>query len=675
MAGSPNSCIIKIGKHKFRTLVDTGAEVSLMHRRVYDLLKDKPRLMNRKINLHGVNGSLLKIDGCIDLTFSVGGTEIKQNFYVVREMNRNLILGTDWLRQHGVRIYFDLGCIRIGDKNYVNLEEDIHIASVIRIKSTTVIKPQTATICYGKVNYNPEIPTERSYQICSADRGFLVKEPGLQIVNSVSRLQSDRSILVLVVNKTNKTMRIIRHGILAKLESDFSKVTEVNSILKSPDVGDHLDLKDLDVPQEFHGDIVRLILRNQDLFASKDTDLGHTETVQMKIDTEDSSPIKLRPYRAPLNKREVIEKTVNEMLEAGIISRSRSPWSFPVVIVDKKDGSKRFCVDFRELNQVTKRNSYPFPVIDDILALLGKSKYFSSLDLKSGYWQVAMNDNDKEKTALACHRGLFEFYVMPFGLSNAPAVFQELMAVVLRGIGTFAIAYLDDILVFSPTLEKHLRHLDVVFGRLREHDLKLKLKKCGFLKPETQYLGFIINKDGIKPEPKKVEAIRSLPAPTCVREVRSFIGMCSFYRRFIPNFSEITEPIIDLTRKHAHFKWSEKHQTAFQYLKDSLTVVPLLAYADPNKPFTLYTDASGTCIGACLTQAAETEDRHFHNVPNEKPIYYLSHKLSRTQCKWSIVEKEAYAIHFVLQKLDHYLHGADFVIKTDHKPLKYPIAE
>ena len=164
------------------------------------------------------------------------------------------------------------------------MKEDIHIASVITIKSTTVIKPQTATICYGKVKYNPDLPTEQSYQISSADRAFLVKEPGLQIVNSVSRLQSDRSILILVVNKTNKTMRIFRHGILAKLESDFSKVTEGNSILKSPDVGDHLDLKDLDVTQEFHGDTERLILWNQDLFASKDTDLGHTETVQMKID-------------------------------------------------------------------------------------------------------------------------------------------------------------------------------------------------------------------------------------------------------------------------------------------------------------------------------------------------------------------------------------------------------
>ena len=202
------------------------------------------------------------------------------------------------------------------------------------------------------------------------------------------------------------------------------------------------------------------------------------------------------------------------MLETGIFSRSRSPWSFPVLIVDKKDGSKRFCVDFRKLNQVTKRNSYPLSVIDDILALLGKSKYFSSLDLKSGYWQVSMNEHDKEKTAFACHRGLFKFNVMPFGLSNASAVFQELMAVVLQGIGTFSIAYLDDILVFSPTLEDHLKHLDIVFDRLRQHDLKLKLKKCMFLESETQYLGFIINKDGIKPEPKKVEAIRSLTVIT-----------------------------------------------------------------------------------------------------------------------------------------------------------------
>ena len=672
LAGSPNSCVIKIGKTKFRSLVDTGAEVSLMHRRVYDSLLVKPKLQFKRINLSGVSGGALKIDGCINLKFTIGGIEMQHMFYVVKDMSRNLILGTDWLRQHGVRIYYDLGCMRIENKRYVNLEEDIHVSSVAMIKYNTVLKPHSATICYAKVRPNPDLQVRVDYQISAVEKGFTCREPGLEVVDSVSRLGKDRSIPILVTNSTGKFIRIRRHGPIAKVEQLTGQgLAEVNSVIKGQKFDSTMDLKDLHVADKYRDNIEPLILRNSDLFASKDTELGHTDTVRMKIDTGSADPIKLRPYRTPLNNRKIIDETIDEMLDAKVIRRSRSPWSFPVVIVDKKDGSKRFCVDFRKLNQVTKKNSYLLPVIDDILALLGKAKYFTSLDLKSGYWQVLMNESDKEKTAFACHRGLFEFNVMPFGLSNAPAVFQELMSVVLQGLGDFAIAYLDDILVFSPTLEDHLQHLDTIFDRLRKHDLKLKLKKCNFLESETNYLGFIIGKDGIKPDPKKVEAIRSLPIPTCVREVRSFIGMSSYYRRFIPNFSEIAEPIIALTKKHAHYKWSAKHDEAFQYLKDSLSVVPLLAYPDTNKPYTLYTDASGTCIGACLTQSCDVAEDIIPNVSNEKPIYYLSHKLSKTQCKWSTVEKEAYAIHFALQKLDHYLHGAQFVIKTDHKPLKY----
>ena len=176
-------------------------------------------------------------------------------------------------------------------------------------------------------------------------------------------------------------------------------------------------------------------------------------------------------------------------------------------------------------------------------------------------------------------------------------------------------------MIYSSTLEEHLEHLSIIFGKLRQHNLKLKLKKCSFLKIETNYLGFVISENGIKPDEKKVEAIRSLPVLTCVREVRSFIGMCSYYRRFIPNFSQIAEPIVALTRKYAHYKWSEAHQRAFDYLKDSLTAVPLLVYPDSNKPYVLYKDASDTCIGACLTQECEGD---------EKPIYYMSHKLSRS---------------------------------------------
>ena len=518
LAGSPNSCVIKIGKTKFRSLVDTGAEVSLMHRRVYDSLLVKPKLQFQRINLSGVSGGALKIDGCINLKFTIGGIEMQHMFYVVKDMSRNLILGTDWLRQHGVRIYYDLGCMRIENKRYVNLEEDIHVSSVARIKYNTVLKPHSATICYAKVRPNPDLPVRVDYQISAVEKGFTCREPGLDVVDSVSRLGKDRSIPILVTNSTGKFIRIRRHGPIAKVEQLTGQgLAEVNSVIKGQKFDSTMDLKDLHVADKYRDNIEPLILRNSDLFASKDTELGHTDTVRMKIDTGSADPIKLRPYRTPLNNRKIIDETIDEMLDAKVIRRSRSPWSFPVAIVDKKDGSKRFCVDFRKLNQVTKKNSYPLPVIDDILALLGKAKYFTSLDLKSGYWQVLMNESDKEKTAFACHRGLFEFNVMPFGLSNAPAVFQELMSVVLQGLGDFAIAYLDDILVFSPTLEDHLQHLDTIFDRLRKHDLKLKLKKCNFLESETNYLGFIIGKDGIKPDPKKVEAIRSLPIPTCVR--------------------------------------------------------------------------------------------------------------------------------------------------------------
>ena len=241
---------------------------------------------------------------------------------------------------------------------------------------------------------------------------------------------------------------------------------------------------------------------------------------------------------------------------------------------------------------------------------------------------MSKDSNDKENTAFTYYSGLYEVRVMLFGLSNAPAIFQELMSVVFAGFGHFAVAYLDDILIFIPTFGDNLRQLERVFDRLHRHNLRRKFKKCSFVQIETNYPGFVIGSNGIKPDEKECEAIRTLPAPTCVREVRAFVGICSYYRRIIPNFSEIAEPIIDLTKKYSRFKWTTEHQEAFDFIKNSLTVVPMLIYHDINEPYTLYTDASDTCIGACLTQNVELE---------EKSIYFLSHKLGKTQCKWATV--------------------------------------
>ena len=254
-----------------------------------------------------------------------------------------------------------------------------------------------------------------------------------------------------------------------------------------------------------------------------------------------------------------------------------------------------------------------------MLPVLDKSKYFTTLDLKSGYWQIPLDERDKEKTAFTCHRGLYKYNVMPFGLANAPGVFQELMSVVLQYLGKFAMAYLDDIIIFSPSMEEHVKHIQLVFDRLRQHQLKLRISKCKFMQEDTQYLGFIINRQDIMTDPDKVQVIKNMNPPSCVREVRSFIGMCSYYRRFIPNFSAKAKPLIKLTRKFAKFEWNKECQAAFDHLKECLTTNPLLSYPDTSEPYILYTDASGDCIGACLCQAHED---------CEKPIYYLSHLTS-----------------------------------------------
>ncbi|CAG2207429.1 unnamed protein product [Mytilus edulis] len=669
LAGNPNSCLIKIAHMKVRSLIDSGASVSLLHNKIYNSIKGLPKLEKKKVNLQGVNGASLNVLGSINLDFNMKGNKMNHTFYVVSDMNRNAILGRDWLVKFGVRVYFDLGCLRI-NKTYVPLVEDIHIASIVRLAQTTVFKPQTSNICYVKGNKNYTFSSSKSFEISPITKGHLSYQPGLMVANSVANINEKRQMPVLIVNTTNRTYKF-RRGIAI---GRASPVLEEN-VVSLESTQEHSEIEnvfetDLNVPDVHRGRVLQLLNNNRDVFAFKDTELGQTDTVKMRIDTGDNPPVKLKPYRTPLHKREIVNKAITDMLEANIIRRSNSNYSSPVVLVDKKDKTTRFCIDFRSLNSSTLAIRYPLPVIDDILTLLGAAKFYSLIDLRAGFWQIKMAEEDKSKTAFVCHKGLFEFNVMPFGLQNSPAVFSQLMEIVLQDLN-FAISYIDDILIFSETLEEHFNHIQQVFDRLRQHNLKLKLKKCQFLQEETNYLGFKINIDGVKPDDAKVEAIKTLPNPVTVKEVRSFIGACSYYRRFIPNFSKISIPLVALTKKYAKFQWDEECQRAFDFLKYSLTVTPLLAYPDLKKPYVLYTDASNDTIGACLTQPCEEEETHLSCLRKEKPIYFLSHKLSDTQSRWSTIEKEAFSIHYALQKLDHYLHGAEFIIRTDHKPLKY----
>ena len=261
---------------------------------------------------------------------------------------------------------------------------------------------------------------------------------------------------------------------------------------------------------------------------------------------------------------------------------SRYPWASPVVLVRKHDGTHRFCVDYRALNSVTKPDRFPLPRIDDLLDQLGESKYFSTIDLASGFWQIRMA---KEKTAFVTHQGLYEFRVMPFGLTNAPAVFQRLMQHVVCPLNPttgrdFVSVYLDDILVFSRTLEDHLMHLRTVIHRLEEVGLKLKPTKCRFVQHELEYLGHIVSREGLKTNPRLVTAVQDFPLPRTVRDIKRFIGLASYYRRFILNFARLARPLHLLTHKGAIFVWSCRCNEAFSALKERLTTAPVLAYPD-----------------------------------------------------------------------------------------------
>ena len=336
----------------------------------------------------------------------------------------------------------------------------------------------------------------------------------------------------------------------------------------------------------------KLVRENNDLFSSKYKQLGKCIYSPMTITTT-GPPIYQRGYRAPLLKRQLISDSVDDMLAQNIIRPSVSSWASPVTIVPKPDGSPRFCIDFRKLNNVTTADQCPLSNIAEIVDLIGQAKVFSTLDLKSGYWQIAIDEAYIPKTAFRCHKGLFECIRLPFGLRNAPASFQRIMDFVLRDlIGKHSLVYLDDITVFSDNQEDHFRHIQQVFERLRKAEFTLNSEKCHFGLSEIKLLGFIINEHGIGTDPAKVEVIKNLPAPTSVKETRSFVAMCSFYRRMLRDFSFHAEPLLKLTRKHVKFVWGPEQQTAFIKLKALLVSSKVMAVHLPEEPHLLYTDAS-----------------------------------------------------------------------------------
>jgi hypothetical protein len=369
------------------------------------------------------------------------------------------------------------------------------------------------------------------------------------------------------------------------------------------------------------------------------------------------------PYRLSHEEMAELNKQLDELLAKGFIRPSVSPYGAPILFVKKKSGELRMCVDYRMLNKATVKNKYALPRIDDLFDQLCGAKVFSKIDLRSGYHQIRIKEQDVHKTAFRTRYGHYEFRVLPFGLTNAPATFMRLMNDIMRPLlDKCVVVFLDDILVYSRNHREHQQHLRRVLNILRENRLHAKLNKCEFGKTSVEFLGHVLSADGVRTDPNKIKVIESWPAPSNLNELRSFLGLASYYRRFIRGHSKIAGPLIRLTKKDVPFIWTKEEQGAFETLKRALVTAPVLRSPDPALPYTVTTDASDFAVGAVLSQDDGTGDR---------PVAFTSSTLNATRQRYSAYDKEMFAILEALRVWRPYLAGKPFTIVTDHAPLQH----
>jgi hypothetical protein len=406
-----------------------------------------------------------------------------------------------------------------------------------------------------------------------------------------------------------------------------------------------------------------------DAFQWGDDDIGRTDLIEHSIDTGDSGPIRQKQYKIPQAVQGEMNKQIDEMLRNGLIEESSSPWSSPVMLAKQvgRDGKLkyRFLADLRALNNVTKKDSYPLPRIDQALDSLGGAFYFTVLDMARGYFQVQIKAEDREKTAFSVNNKLYQWIVMTQGLTNAPATFSRLMNMVLNGLTyRYCLVYLDDTIIYSRTFDDHLAHLDEILSRIISAGLKLKPEKCKFCADEVPYLGFIVTNSGIKPDLEKVKAINETSFPSNPKSMLRFLGAANYYRDFVKDFSHIASPLYKMAQANSKFKSGLKNGKcfeAFDKLKKSLMSEPLLSYPRFDLPFYIQTDASDVAIGAVIGQIHE--DGKFH------PISFFSRHLSGAETNYSATERELLAIVEANRKFYEYTYARKVYFITDHKPL------
>lgn len=646
-------------------LADTGAAVSIISKRRYEALAHrKPKLGTVDSQLISASSNKIETYGQAEFLIAWKGVR-RRHVFVVADIRPDGILGLDFFRLHkcdisitqctlqmqGLKLpcYFagSLGC------NRITLAENIRVPA----EREVITRGWMANVGCGK------LATESVLEPLSSFR----HETKILVAHAVVKTM-DGTVPIRLLNPTKEVVNL-QAGVCCAEASAALSTQNVDRSRQDSNVSLPSHLSELFERSSGHLTPEQAAALSQQLsefrtvFAKDDDDLGRTNLIKHSVKTGNAAPIRVPPRRLPFHLRQEIDMQVDDMLKKGVIEPSVSPWAAPVVLVAKKDGKKRFCVDYRALNAVTEKDAYPLPRIDDSLDSLSGMSWFSTLDLMSGYWQVEIEQADRPKTAFATRRGLYQFKVMSFGLCNAPGTFERLMEAVLAGLQyEICLIYLDDVIVFGSTFEQLLERQARVFTCLLGAGLKLKPSKCTLCAREVRYLGHTISAAGIATDPEKVAVVMKWPTPKSVTAVRRFLGFCSYYRRYVGHFAEIAAPLHQLTTKNSVFSWTEKHQAAFQKLCKALASAPVLAIPDFNCPFILDTDASGEAIGAVLSQNIDGKER---------VVAYASRCLDRTERQYCVTRRELLAVVHFVQHFKTYLYGRNFKVRTDHSSLRW----
>ena len=659
-------------------LIDTGCTITILSLRRFMALSsdEKPTLEHYDKELKSVDEQTINVIGKATVNIEIGEHWFKHDC-VIAEISNDGLLGVDFMKSHEVVIDFANNKVSCSGQVLPARFKQLHNRICrVSLSETTVIPASSRVLLKGQtskpladgmwmiepLDHSPGYQTLLTAKVLTKASGSTIP---VEIMNpSESEIKLEKFTNLGYASRVQEDDLLCTLGVEGEAEAKSPKSSSCKPRNRlSDELNDLVDEIEESISRSDMRKIKQLLLRNQEVFGTKDEPFGKTDLVKHEIETENTLPIKQHMRRIPFHLRPEADAEVSKMLKAGVIEPSSSPWSAPVVLVRKKDGTIRYCIDYRKLNEVTKKDSYPLPRIDDSLDVLGKANYFSTLDLASGYWQIQLSDEAKEKSAFSTSSGLYQFTVMPFGLTNAPATFQRLMERVLAGLQWHTcLVYIDDIIIFSETIEEHLKQMQEIFDRLKQAKLKLKPKKCKLLQTKVKYLGHVVSKEGVETDPDKVKAVKEWPRPSCVKDVRSFIGFCSYYRRFIPNFAVEAKPLIRLTEKKVHFSWDDEHEKAWLKLRELMSEAPVLAYPDKDAKFILDTDASDYGIGAVLSQEIDGEER---------VIAYGSRVLSRTERRYCITRRELLAVVYFCKLYRHYLIGKPFTVRTDHKALKW----